>query len=428
MKQRTGQAGFRRHIVAQVAVAGVMSLLLSVGAEATDSVAALRAEMESLRNDYEQRIAELEKRLDELEGLQPAAPEAEMDAIRAAAHAAAATGVQLPPPATEGPVVGRERNLNRLNPEISATGIFLANKVGGESGEFAIDEVELDIQAALDPFSRMRLTFAYHGEEVEIEEGFVLWGALPGAMQIMAGKFRQRFGTLNRQHLHALPQSEYPLAIQTYFGEEGLAQTGVSFSWLLPRLWATTNELTLEITNGENETAFGGEMFEDPSFLGRFNSFWDVGEASYVEWGLSGIVGKTVEKGDSAVWGTNFTYSWSPPGRALYRGFNWRTELFLSQRDDEFGEQQDAWGGFTYLEGLLARNLWAGVRFDRAEQPLEPDNYRWGVLPYLTWWQSEYVRLRGEYGYLVNEPTGESENRFTLQLTWAAGPHKHAIY
>ena len=74
----------------------------------------------------------------------------------------------------------------------------------------------------------------------------------------------------------------------------------------------------------------------------------------------------------------------------------------------------------------VARNH--GHRLDRVEQPLEPDLYRWGVLPYLTWWQSEYVRLRGEYGYLVNEPTGESENRFTLQLTWAAGPHKHAIY
>jgi hypothetical protein len=190
MKQRTGQAGFRRHLVAQVALVSALSLL-SVGAEATDSVAALRAEMESLRNDYEERIAELEKRLDELESRQPDAAEVEMDAIRAAARDAAATGVQVTPPPTEGPVVGRERNLNRLNPEISATGIFLANKVGGESGEFAVDEVELDIQAALDPFSRMRLTLAYHGEEVEIEEGFVLYGALPGAMEIMAGKFRR---------------------------------------------------------------------------------------------------------------------------------------------------------------------------------------------------------------------------------------------
>jgi hypothetical protein len=46
----------------------------------------------------------------------------------------------------------------------------------------------------------------------------------------------------------------------------------------------------------------------------------------------------------------------------------------------------------------------------------------------LTWWQSEFVRLRGEYGYLRDSRTGERENRFTLQLTWAAGPHKHETY
>lgn len=426
MRQKTRQNGPGRHLLTQVALASALSLV-SVGVEATDSVEVLRAEMESLRNDYELRIAELERRLDELESRQPSKTQADMEAIRAAARDAA-TGVQVEPPPSEGPVVGKERNLNRMNPEISTTGILLADKSSGENGEFSIDEIELDIQAALDPFSRMRLTLAYEGEEVGIEEGYVLYGALPGAMEIMVGKFRQRFGTLNRQHLHALPQSEYPLAIQTYFGEEGLAQTGLSFSWLLPRLWATANELTLEITNGENDEAFGGEAFEDFSLLGRFNNFWDVGSASYVEWGLSGIVGKTADDGDSAVWGTDFTYSWTPPSRALYRGFNWRTELFWSQREDEFGELQDAWGGFTYLEGLLARNLWAGVRLDRAGQPLEPDLYSWGVVPYVTWWQSEYVRLRGEYGYLVNEPSGERESRFTLQLTWAAGPHKHAVY
>jgi hypothetical protein len=414
--------------VGALLVAVSFLLPVSSAAEEADSVAVLRAEIESLRSEYEQRIAGLEERLAELEAQQGKEVPLDLETIRAAAREAAATGVQVTPPPTEGPVVGRERNLNRLNPEISATGIFVANKVGGESGKFAIEEIELDIQAALDPFSRMRLTFAYEGEEVGIEEGYVLYGALPGGMEIMAGKFRQRFGTLNRQHLHALPQSEYPLAIQTYFGEEGLAQTGLSFSWLLPKLWAAATEITVEVTDGENEEAFGGETFEDFAFLGRFNNFWELGGASYIEWGLSGIMGKTADDGDSAVWGTNFTYSWSPPGRALYRGINWRTELFLSQRDGDLGERQDAWGGFTYLEGLLSRNLWAGVRLDRAGQPLQPDLYRWGVLPYLTWWQSEYVRLRGEYGYLLNEPTGESENRFTLQLTWAAGPHKHAIY
>ena len=60
--------------------------------------------------------------------------------------------------------------------------------------------------------------------------------------------------------------------------------------------------------------------------------------------------------------------------------------------------------------------------------PLDPNSYTNGIVPYLTWWQSEYVRLRGEYGYLENDLSGQSENRFTLELTWAAGPHKHETY
>ncbi len=81
----------------------------------------------------------------------------------------------------------------------------------------------------------------------------------------------------------------------------------------------------------------------------------------------------------------------------------------------------------SYLEGLVARNLYLGVRYDDVADPLEPDLRRRGVVPYLSWWQSEYVRLRGEF-QLLEDDAGEDENRFVLQLTWAAGPHKHESY
>ena len=42
--------------------------------------------------------------------------------------------------------------------------------------------------------------------------------------------------------------------------------------------------------------------------------------------------------------------------------------------------------------------------------------------------QEAFVRLRGEYNYLKDLGTGKAENRFSLQLTWAAGPHKHETY
>jgi hypothetical protein len=218
------------------------------------------------------------------------------------------------------------------------------------------------------------------------------------------------------------------LVYQKLFGEEGLGQTGLSFTWLLPKPWATANEITLEITDGENEEAFGGEAFEDFSLLGRIKNFWEVSGSTYFEWGLSGIAGKTADGGDSRVYGTDLTLSWQPPGRAKYRGLTWRTELLRSEREDEFGGTHEALGGYSYLEGLMRRNLYGGVRIDRVENPLDPDSHTTGIVPYLTWWQSEYVRLRAEYGLFELKPSGESEDRFALQLTWAGGPHKHESY
>ncbi len=297
-----------------------------------------------------------------------------------------------------------------------------------------VQEFELDLQAALDPYSRTRLTVAMHGEEVEIEEGYIVYPSLPGGLELTFGKFRQQFGVLNRQHLHALPQSEYPAVLTTVFGEEGLGQTGVSLRWLLPRPWAGANELTVQLTDGSND-AFGGEDFEHLAALIHLKNFWETGDATWFEWGLSGAAGETPEGGDSRVWGTDITYHWQPPARAKYRELTWRTEVLLSQRDDPGGpagggqaqRRRDAWGGYTYLEGLVARNLYLGVRYDDVADPLAPDLRRRGLVPYLSWWQSEYVRLRGEF-QLLEDDAGDDENRFVLQLTWAAGPHKHETY
>lgn len=414
-----------------------------------DEIARLREEIAALKTDYAARIAALERRLAALEAASPAAPSAqpvapddELARLRAAAEEAAAEAAREAAPApaavpAEGPAFGRERNLNRFNPEISVTGIFLGQAADDAREEFRAQEFELDLQSALDPFSRARVTVAFSDEgEVEIEEGWVSYSALPGGLQLFAGKFRQRFGPLNRQHLHALPQVDYPLVFQSFFGEEGLAQTGISLDWTLPRLGSAATELTLEITDGESEI-FGGESFERLAVLGRAKSFWELSPSAWFEWGLSGIWGEAPDEGSGGggthrVLGTDFTYHWQPPSRAKYRELTWRTEILWSRRADEpglgGGGRQDARGGYSYLETLVAQNLYAGLRLDRVEDPLDPSLRLWGVSPYLTFWQSEYVRLRGELRHLSGDLGDLSENQLFLQLTWAAGPHKHETY
>ena len=413
-----------------------------------DAVSELRNEIAELKESYQRRIDDLEDRLHLLEsrmesrtGTEAASPkEDDLAKLRRAAQQAIGEGTASAAASSETvvisdqPVAGQERNLNRLNPEISFTGIVVASGGDRRREEFRTQEFELDLQSALDPFSRTRWTLAFGEEGIEVEEGYINYNSLPGNLDLLAGRFRQRFGPLNRQHLHALPQTGYPLVYQTYFGEEGLAQTGVSLTWLLPKPWASSNEISLEITDGDNEVASGGEDFQDLAVLARLQNYWDLSESTYIEWGLSGISGKTADGGDNRIWGTDVTYQWRPPERAKYREVTWRTEIMLSQRDDPTGARQEAWGGYTYIEGLVARNVYGGVRVDRVERidliatPFGVTSHLWGISPFISFWQSEFVRLRAEYGYLNDDFTNKSSNSFTLQVTWAAGPHKHETY
>ena len=390
-----------------------------------DPVAALRAEMAALKTDYEARIAALEARLSALESAPPApaaapaappAPAAptpsgqeDLAALKAAALEAAGGAAAVAPPEVAGarPTTGRS-DLNRTNPEISFTGDLLGvATIGGDGAagtagtdtrdEFNAREFELDFQSALDPYSRTRWTLAFSPQgTVDVEEGYVTYNALPGGLGLNLGKFRQQFGVLNRQHAHALPQTDYPLVLRSFFGDEGLAETGVSARWLLPHPWATANELTLEVTDGENE-AFGGQNFQDFAGLVHLKNYWDLSDAAYFEWGLTGTAGKAADDGGHQIYGTDFTVHWQPPARAKYREFTWRTELLLSDLALPGGGSDQAWGGYTYGEGLIAQNLYAGARLDWVEDPLDPSHRTWGLVPYLTWWESEFVRIRGEY-------------------------------
>lgn len=454
--------GVRRWILGAGAA---LCLLFPIAAQAQEtpdsspddsSMAALRKEIEELKKAYEDRISALEQRLAQMEAAQvaagqpatgqPANPPAEapnedqeLADLRAAAGQAAGSspsedeaGIDSAgssaAAASDEPSFGSERTLSRLNPEISMTGDVVGVATDRNREELRAREFELNVQSPLDPYSLTKWTLSFSPEEgVDIEEGYISYNSLPGGLTLTAGKFRQSFGLLNRWHLHALPQLDYPLALQTYFGDEGLAQTGLSATWLLPRPWATANELTLELTDGESD-AFGGENFSNLVGLAHLKNFWDLNDSVYAELGLSGIAGTDGRGGDSRVYGTDFTLHWQPPTRAKYREVTWRTELLRSEREDEERVSRTAWGGYSYIESLLAQNLYGGLRYDRVEDPFDPEHVRWGLSPNITWWQSEFVRLRAEYSFFEDEQTDDRENRFSLQVTWAAGPHKHEIY
>jgi hypothetical protein len=346
-------------------------------------------------------------------------------ALRAAAAAAAGTGRQQADTATPTRFVGRERNQSQLNPEISVTGDVRAygQSPGIQRDNFDPREFEVGFQSALDPYSHTKIFVSLEGEAVSIEEGYAYWTGLPGRLRFDIGKFRQQFGELNRWHLHAVPETEYPLAVRTYLGEDGLSGTGVS----LYRAFGGfgTHELTAQVTRSGSDAELFGNGGR-PTYLVHLLNFWQLTPSTYMQIGGTALYGTNPDSAlRTKVGGLEFRFTWRPPARALYRDWTFRGEL-LALRKQSSGVGPTRLGGYVSTTYKLGQRWIAGVRYDYVESPDFGDITR-QVIPSLTLWQSEWVFLRAQYQWqkiAAASPT----HQFAFQAVWAIGPHKHESY
>jgi len=420
-----------RHRVAVIAALGA---LLAPGAHAAGQQPADQRRVDSLAAEVRALKAELDS-LRAQAGHAPGAAQAKRDttatdelaALRAAAAAAAGTDTTQLKADTTGRTkfVGRERSQPQLNPEISATGDVraYARTPGPQHDNFDPREFEIGFQSPLDPYSSTKIFASFENEQVSIEEGYAYWTGLPGHIRFDVGKFRQQFGELNRWHLHALPETEYPLALRTYFGDDGLAGTGISLYRAFAGLG--TQEVTGQVTlSGSDAGLFGGNG--RPTYLLRLLNFWQLTRSTYMQLGGTALYGTNADSSlRTKVGGIDFRLTWRPPAQALYREWTLRAELFARRKEySGAGATHLGWyAGTTYK---LGQRWIAGARYDYVEDPLTGLITRQAI-PSLTLWESEWVELRAQYTWA--QITGQpSTNEFALQAVWAIGPHKHETY
>jgi hypothetical protein len=408
-------------------------------------IAALEEELSAAREDRE--ISELEQLLAEAgeETAEQAVKEAEAESQREV-------------------FVGRQRALQALNPEISFLGdVSYDWSDTGVRDQFLLRGAELGFQAALDPYTRFKAFIGAHGEgpllgdeegddghselNLGVGEAYMEWVALPFNMRLRVGKFRQQFGTLNRWHIHALPSVDMPFALRDVFGHHGLVGLGVGLDWQLPALWASSNGLTVEIVNADNGNAFAGSHFRDPTLLLRHTGFFDLNEDTYFELGLNAVRGPNNDEGDlhTTVSSADFNFVWEPVQRTKYRHVELRGE-FIHTRfetgDEEYGTV-DSISFYTYVSWKFSRRWIVGLRYDDAElpspraallndQPFTEGLHEKAWSPFLTCWQSPFVRLRLQYQHASRDFAWahgpDDDDRLWLQVTFAAGPHKHEAY
>lgn len=402
-------------------------LVALLGAIGSTPALSQATETDSLRLELER----LRARLDSLEALlrsrgivmPPDTAEGgdELARLRARAREVAAKADTTSPQVSPG-------NLNRLNPEISVTGDVMVSGTdpGPQEDVFQLREVEFSFQSVLDPFASTKVFLAVEDGEIDIEEGYLYWPGLVGRLRLDLGVIRQQFGELNRWHRHALPESDYPLVLRTYFGEEGLAQTGLSVYGTTPTgLASATHEGWAQVAVAKNDGLFdGGSRL---SYLGHLNNFWQLSASTYMQLGGTLMYGDNPDASlETTAAGADWRVTWRPPGRALYRELTVRGEAIFLKRA---GTVSDAWrwGGFLGAEYRLGRRWIAALRYDYVQAPEGPVSTTWAVVPNVTFWQSEWVYARAEFQHQEAGNAGPTR-ALLLQIVWSFGPHKHENY
>lgn len=309
-------------------------------------LAAIKKQVDELKQAYEQRIAALESKL--------AAAEAKAGSATAVPPAAPA---QATPPAS---------GQSRFNPEVSLIlqGKYVSMKdidergptgfwrAGGHDhdhgGEFkrgwSLDHTELVLGANIDPFWSGRAIVALRDGEAEVEEAWFRTTGLGNGLGLKGGRYRSGIGYLNEQHPHQWDFADAPLMYQAMFGTHGgYAQDGVQLKWLAP----TPVFLELGVEAGRGQNFPGSDRNKNGNGAGAAFAHvgGDVGISHSWRAGLSylrtaareretemldngGLDAQGFFRGRSATWLADFVWKWSPDGNPKYRNFKFQTEYF----------------------------------------------------------------------------------------------------
>src|SRR5215210_1949473 len=359
----------------------------------------------------------------------------DLAAIREAAGAAARGGQPQPAPGVaadttpmQPAATGGPRGANLLNPEISATGDIrlVARDEGPQQDNGVAREFEFSFQSALDPYSKTKIFLTFEDEEIGVEEGYIYYNGLPGRVRADLGKFRQPIGDLNRWHLHALPETEYPLVYQRFLGTEGLSGVGLSLYTTLPvSLAGGTHEVWLQGTTSESEALYASGR--QPTLLGRVQNFWQLSPSTYTQVGFTATGGNNSDADlRSRLLGLDFRFTYRPPGAGTRRDITFRAEGYRLHAA-ELGSTTNRYGTFLDLQARRGPRWVLGLRYDYAQAPRGLEDTEWRLTPAITWWQSEFVYLRLQGEHRDSDLNG-TQNLLTFQAVWAVGPHKHETY
>lgn len=318
---------------------------------------------------------------------------------------------------------------------------------------FTLQNLELIAAGAVDPYfdaqvNAVMLIDAAGETVVELEEAFLRTRAVPAGLQVKAGQYYTEFGRQNPQHPHQWAFVDQPVVLSRFFGPDGLRSSGARVAWLTPLPWFSEVTIGAQNAAGETLTSFlsvpgeavgghtlidrgGARRFGDLLFSARWLNGVDVSDTLSANLGVSALRGPNASdlNTDTAIYGVDVYVKWRP--QQNQRGFPfvaWQTEL-LARNYETPGDTLEDNGGYSQLlwgykpgwvAGLRAEYA-AGTPGDAAD-PLR--DRRWRVSPNLSWYPTEFSRLRVQYNRdFAQHLSDERAHSVWMQYEYALGAH-----
>jgi hypothetical protein len=348
-----------------------------------------------------------------------------------------------------------------INPDISVIPRFLIETNDGEQldagkremsrPDLSFEELEIAMQAYLNPFARADIFLTLPGPDLEeaklgAEEIYAtIVRGLPLNLNLRFGKYRVDYGKLNLVHPHAWPFITQPLSQERFLGEEGLNDLGLSVSALLPT-GSVYTKLTADLLRGAAIAEAAG--IEDtsgakPTYAteARLTSFFTLTEYSDLEIGLSSFTGIHDPYNRDRFYYANldFKYKYRP---SSYNSLVVQGEYLLNKRkarqDRELVAFVDAEGnpvrraistsGFYLYADYQFRKIFSlGARYDWSQAPYSKEDKSRAFAVFMGYYPvEETLGLRLQYQHTRNEGASatQSINMIALQAIFSLGPHK----
>jgi hypothetical protein len=280
-------------------------------------------------------------------------------------------------------------------------------------------ELELGVQAVVDPYARADAFLSFTPDGASIEEAFLTTLSLPASLQARAGTFFAPFGRINQQHAHVWDFIDRPLALSRLLAVDALKGAGVDVGWLAPTPWFA------ELHVGYQALTPNFDVQTRNSGVARLVQFFDVGAASTLGVGVSGVLMQEPHAAWREIYGLDAYLRIRPPATRSYLALQGEVVAqHLSANVGGLDEPLEAagtlWGGYVQAVWRDGPYFAYGARYERAPAVGGGPEHR--VTALATWLPSEFQRYRLQVAY-DRLPGGLDGFEALLQAEFAIGAH-----